>query len=537
LSVSSSSAQSCYNLNDASFTLSASGGNGAPYEYSKDNVNWQSSATFSSLAGTSWTGYVRNNNRLGTVTSVSVGSLARSAPYIETYSSQPTCNGGSNGSITLMYSTISGGIGGPYATKLTNSNGTTTLYAYQTISGNRVYGSLSTGTYRVYVKDSSSTTCEQYYSVTVTEPSVVSISTNVTYTTCHNGSNGSIIVTASGGSGTGYEYRIYSFGAWGSWQSSGTFSSLIATSYTVQGRDGLYCESGTLPIDMTKSAPNATIIPTNISCNGGSNGSIATSSPNGGNSGTYSVSIDNTTYYLFPKTFNSLTAGDYTVYIKDSQACVASYGITLTQPTAQSASVTRITDPTWAGNLTDGVIQLSSTDGVWPKTYRLYADTTSPYVTCGGTLVNTWTNVTLEGRTFNVSGVTTYGYCLEVTDANGCVKNSAVTEVPVPPAEATFSRSSFSVSTSSTSSSVTATTITVIGATVTIRLTSQVVTGNRGSTSIDIPGVGLYSTSLQTGTNFVDFNLAPGTYSVTNWTVTASTTGPFTVVTASLQKL
>ena len=76
-----------------------------------------------------------------------------------------------------------------------------------------------------------------------------------------------------------------------------------------------------------------------------------------------------------------------------------------------------------------------------------------------------------------------------------------------------------------------------MGATVTIRLTSQVVTGDKGSTSIVIPGVGSYGTTLQTGTNFVDFNLAPGTYNVTNWTVTASTTGPFTVVTASLQKI
>ncbi len=47
LLVSTSSQQTCYNVNDASFTLSASGGNGAAYEYSKDNTNWQSGATFS----------------------------------------------------------------------------------------------------------------------------------------------------------------------------------------------------------------------------------------------------------------------------------------------------------------------------------------------------------------------------------------------------------------------------------------------------------------------------------------------------------
>jgi hypothetical protein len=460
--------------------------------------------------------------------------LARSAPSVTRGFTQPTCYGGSNGSITV--SSPTGGIGGPYATKLVNSGGTV-LYDYQTLTTSRTYSSLSAGNYTIYVKDGNGTACEATYSITVTEPSAVTISNSATYTTCYNGSNGSITVTASGGSGSGYQYRIYSSGSWGAWQSSGTFSSLGATSYTVQGRDGAGCESSTSVIDMTKTAPSCTIVLSNISCNGGSNGSIATSSPSGGNSGAYTVSIDNATYYSFPKTFSSLSAGDYTVYVKDYQGCVAGYSVTLTQPTAQSASVTRITDPTWAGNLTDGVIQLSSSGGVWPKTYRLYADTTTPYTTCGGTLVNTWTNVTSGGATFNVSGVTTYGYCLEVTDANGCVTNSGVTEVPVPPATASFNPSSVSVSTSSTSSTVTATTITVVGATVTIRLQSQVVTGDKGSTSIVIPGVGTYSTTLQTGTNFIDFNLAPGTYNVTSWTVTASTTGPFTVVTASLQKL
>ena len=73
----------------------------------------------------------------------------------------------------------------------------------------------------------------------------------------------------------------------------------------------------------------------------------------------------------------------------------------------------------------DGVMALSSSGGVFPKTYRLYEDTSFPYNTCGGDLIGTYGTGTY-GTTFNVSDLTPGGYCLEVTDANGCVTNSGV---------------------------------------------------------------------------------------------------------------
>jgi hypothetical protein len=79
----------------------------------------------------------------------------------------------------------------------------------------------------------------------------------------------------------------------------------------------------------------------------------------------------------------------------------------------------------------DGMLTLSSSGGVFHKTYRLYADTSSPYTTCGGELIFTGTTTTY-GTTFNVGELTSVGYCLEVTDANGCITNSGITVLNEP---------------------------------------------------------------------------------------------------------
>jgi hypothetical protein len=859
LLVSSSSQQTCYNVNDASFTLNASGGNGAAYEYSRDNTNWQSSATFSNLSGASYTGYVRNINRTGSVASVFVGDLSRSAPSISATFTQPICNGNSDG--TIIVSNPTGGIGGPYSTKLTNSDGSSTIYAYQTYSSTRTYSGLVAGTYRVYVKDSNGTTCESFSSVTVTQPtavtvssssityptcwtgttgsvvlsasggsgqfeyskdngstwqtgttfgslsgitynfksrdknatsctssaltidlsrtaptsnvtitnvlcfgqstgqlifsspsggnsgvyqisfnggsyenfpttksnlaagsysynvkdylgcekqytatitqpasalsisvssqtnptcyngsdgsvtvsasggsggytyslnggaytgvttftglpvgshtvtvkdsnncttttstitlaksapnatitvtnptcstdtgtitvtsgsgtggnggnymvklgsggtyvsftgatatysglgtigastshviyikdgsdceatytqtvtrpSVVTVSATPTFPTCHTGNTGSITLTGSGGTGTGYQYRLYSQSGWSSYQSSGVFSSLSSyASYSGQTKDSAGCESALVEINMFKSTPNATITVTNVSCNGGSNGAIATSSPFGGNSGVYTVSINGSDYFSFPKTFTNLTSGSYTIYVKDYLGCVASYSQTVTQPTAQTAALSVVTLPTCSGSSynSNGVLQLTSSGGVFPKTYKLYADTSSPYNDCfSGTEVGTWTNVTSGGATFNATGLTYYGYCLQVTDANGCVTNTGITEL-APTITATFSSSQFTA-VGGGSSTTDSTTITVTCGVATIRLTTTFMNGTSGDSgyaSIAIPNVGTFQTptAFYNSPQHVEFTLPPGTYNVTNWNTVATGSG------------
>ena len=400
----------CFGGTDGSISVSsATGGNGT-YTYSKDGTNYQASATFSSIGSGSYTIYAKDGNGCVGSTSVTLNRTQVTATVSQT---NATCNGGSDGSISV--SGLAGGQGGPYSTKL-NSGGT-----YQVITTSRTYSSLSAGANTIYVKDSAG--CENTYSVTLTQPTAVTISlSSSSAPTCFDGFNGSIVVSAGGGNGS-HQYRINS----GSWQSSGTFSSLGSGSYTLQSRDTNGCESSTINVNITKSAPTASVSQGNVTCNGGSNGSISVSSPSGGSGSGYTYSRDGVNYQS-SGTFSSLTAGGYDIYIKDGVGCVNYLTtITITQPSAQAATITVNTFATCNG-VADGAITLSSSGGTFPKTYRLYADTSAPYVTCGGTLVGTYTGVTSGSPSVSVTGIDEYGYCLEVTDNNGCVTNSSVVE-------------------------------------------------------------------------------------------------------------
>jgi hypothetical protein len=170
---------------------------------------------------------------------------------------------------------------------------------------------------------------------------------------------------------------------------------------------------------------------TNVNCFGGSNGQIVVSSISGGEGSPYYVKLNSGgTYQLTTttRTYSNLTPGNYVVYVSDFNNNVTTYNVTITQPTQQSASIT-VNTLTTCGNFNDGVITIGSTGGTWPKTYRLYADTTSPYNSCvGGDLINTWSNIGAGSPTVVVSNLYAYGYCLEVTDANGCITNSGVVE-------------------------------------------------------------------------------------------------------------
>jgi hypothetical protein len=387
-----------------------------------DGTTLKSSAIFDFETKSSYSIRVRSTDAGGltfdktitiTITNVTITVSASATTNV-------TCNGGSNGVIT-----VSGVVGGT-ANYTYSKDGTN----YQS---SNVFSGLTVGSYTIYAKDSFNEVGST--SVSVTQPAVVTVSTSsVTYTTCYDGSNGSVTLSASGGSGTGYQFRRNS----GSWQSSATFSSLGPVSHTFESKDGNECTSSSIVVDMTKTAPSATISQTNVTCNDGSDGSITASNPLGGNGGPYTVSIDGTNYFSFPKTFSNLTSSgigypyySYLVYVKDSEGCVEEYSVTLTQPLIQVATISDAVNPP-CGNPNGGSLTISSSGGVFPKTYVLSEDETSPYTTCGGPTVATYSGVTSGSPDRTVTSLTSGGFCLQVTDANGCVTNSGITVLTDP---------------------------------------------------------------------------------------------------------
>ena len=141
---------------------------------------------------------------------------------------------------------------------------------------------------------------------------------------CNTGTNGALEVSASGGMAP-YTY---------SWSPSGgtnaTATGLAAGNYTitVKGSDGLRrSETYTItqPAELT-----ATISKTDVSCNGGANGTASVTVTGGTPSYTYSWLPSGGT----AATATGLTAGTYTCTITDANACSITRSVTITQPTA-----------------------------------------------------------------------------------------------------------------------------------------------------------------------------------------------------------
>ena len=404
-----------------------SGGNGAPYQFKLGSggtyTNWTAGTTavWSGLRGGVKTVYVRDSQNCEFTFTTTVNEPTQVTAVI--LDSNPAC---SNGLGSLTVSSISGGSGSGYQVKL-GSGGT-----YENFSSSKIYSSLGTGSYTIYVKDSSN--CENSYTNTITVPSQVTASIiSTSYPTCWDSTNGSIVINPGGGTGT----YTYSINNGSSYQSSATFSNLSRDTYYIRVKDSNGCESQSLQgVDLNTGVPNANLSITNITCYGGV-GQIATSGPtttstffrfNAGqsfynSSGTrYNVG----TSYLALQT---LTADYYTFRVYNfNETCYKDYVVQVTQPTQQTASMYSVVGASASNN--DGSLTISSNGGTWNKTYRLYKDDSYPYTSYPtDNLIATYTNVTSGSPAKNVTELSCGWYWLQVTDANGCITNAGQVEV------------------------------------------------------------------------------------------------------------
>ena len=418
LSVSNTStAPTCFNGSNGTISSTGSGGV-TPYIYSFNGGSYSSTHSWTGLTNGTYTVSIKDAN--GCTASATNVVFNTTAPNATISVTNVACNGGT-GTIA-----VSGGTGGS-GTGYSGSTDNITYYALP-----KTFTGLTANTYTIYIKDSLN--CVQSYSKTITQPPVLTISASGTNPTCYDGGNGTVTATASGGSGT-YTYYISSNGSsYVSPQSSGTFTNLANGTYSVLVVDGNSCTAFSSNVSLAQTAPNATITLSshngyNISCNGGSDGSITVANGTGGSGTGYSASLDDVTYYTLPKTFGTLAANSYTVYVKDGSGCKQSYSQTITQPPAQTCTISAYVLDNGAG---DGQIAVVVAGGAGLKTLRLYQDTSLPYNDFStDNLLQTATNVA-NNTTYYFTNVPCIGgdYWVQVTDANGCVVHST-TEISI----------------------------------------------------------------------------------------------------------
>lgn len=292
-----------------------------------------------------------------------------------------TCFGAANGAATV---TATGGTP-PYRYSWTNGRTTAS------ISG------LSPGIYSVVVTDANNCRTSNPISVTITQPTRLTVAlgsrTNVS---CQNGNGGAISVVANGGTpflrNTFPEYNYV-------WSDNNTINSpdrtgLTAGSYTVTVSDSMSC---TASLNITITQPTSVItlsIPSKIDvqCNGRSTGRIDLR-PTGGTPPYHFQWSNNAT----TEDLNSLPAGQYCVTVTDSRGCSSTACQVITEPTAVTVAIASFQNETCTGNR-DGRIVLDVRGG------------TAPYFAI-------WSNGAQTRDLFNIpAGI----YSVTVADSRGC---------------------------------------------------------------------------------------------------------------------
>jgi len=250
------------------------------------------------------------------------------------------CFADNTGSISLA---ISGGTG-PYTYSWTPSIST----------GSSATG-LTSGTYTCSINDAA---CSSKIEViTITEPSsALTVSTPViTDPTCGS-TNGIIVVSASGGTGS----MSYS---WSNAVTGNTNNNLAPGIYSLTVTDANACtQTKNITLSSNPGPPISSLVPTSVLCKGNATGSAVVTATGTGII-TYTWSTASTA-----QTVNNLAAGNYTVTVKDGSGCINIGTIAITEPAA-AVSISGITASNMGCASNNGVATATATGGSGSLTY------------------------------------------------------------------------------------------------------------------------------------------------------------------------
>ncbi|PSJ72839.1 hypothetical protein C7N43_32180 [Sphingobacteriales bacterium UPWRP_1] len=178
--------------------------------------------------------------------------------------------------------------------------------------------------------------------------------------------------------------------------------------YTVTITDSFGCSTTASTTATVNQTPTLAEVHTNVSCNGGANGTITVTPTPSTGAYTYTWSAGGST----SNTATGLSAGTYTV-TATLNGCSATISVTLTQPTALTASIINVTQPNCLNGVSadNGSATVSVTGGTSPYSYL-------------------WTG---GATTATVSNLAPGSYSVTVTDFNNCtvvLTNALVLNTP-----------------------------------------------------------------------------------------------------------
>ena len=354
----------CYGDMNGSITTTTNGGV-EPYNYT-----WSDGSNAANQTNLSPGNYLLTVTDANACTATTEGQISQPAQTLKALAAviNVTCNAENNGAISLN---VTGGTP-PYFFKWDGNN----------TSENRTQ--LTAGNYQVTVTDANG--CNVVEQNTVTQPAPLVVALTATAVSCNNGNNGSINLSAIGGT-PAYTYH---------WENGGlaqNLNQLTAGSYAVTLTDANLCTT-TASANVSQPVTGVTVLPTvgNVSCLGGNNGTIQLSISGGNAPYTFNWNGGITT-----QNRTGLVAGNYVVSVSDGHGCNATASATVDQPvSAVNAAATSNNVSCFNGN--NGAVNLTVGGGTAPYAFG-------------------WNS----GQRFqDITNLVSGFYSVTVNDANGC---------------------------------------------------------------------------------------------------------------------
>lgn len=289
-----------------------------------------------------------------------------------------SCFGFANGSLTANM------IGNATAPLTYSWSNTSTL---QTISN------LAPGNYTVTVTDFYG--CKSTTVGTVTQPSSITVTPASSPALCFGGATGSASVVAAGGT-PGYTYLWSPNGS-----TTNVSSGLSMGTYSIQVTDANGC---TLTRTVNVTQPTSVTINTSTltaNCNQ-ANGVVSATATGGTPAYTYTWSTG-----FVGQTLLNVTAGTYTVQVKDANNCLYVLAGTVPNASGPQIGVSSFTNPSCFGG-NNGIATTTISGGTAGPGFPIYS----------------WSNGQNTGTATNLlNGV----YTVTLTDASGCIASASVT--------------------------------------------------------------------------------------------------------------
>jgi len=398
-SISSQTNVACHGMSTGALTTTITGGTANyTYTWSNGTSTANSASLTNSISGLSagvYTVTVTDANACSASVSETITQSALINISLDS-KTNVACNGGSTGSATVS---TTGGVS-PYTYQWSNQSPTKIL-------AGSTNSNLAAGVYVVTVTDANS--CTASYSLTITQPTAISVSATASPVTCNGGTDGDVNLTVSGGT-AGYTY------SWSNQAETEDLANVTANIYTVVVTDANSCTATT---SGTVTQPAAISISTqsqaNVSCNGLSDGSVTISTAGGTAPYLYSWSNQQTfskTPISTTSTNSNLVADIYTVTVTDHHTCTATYSVTITEPDELQLDLSSQTDVNCNGG-NNGSITVSATGGTTTYNYE-------------------WSHLQPFNKVSN-TGSPTAGtliagpYTVTVTDSHGCTDTYTTT--------------------------------------------------------------------------------------------------------------